>query len=74
MDLVIDYKGEPFVIELKIWRGPKYHREGEDQLYGYLERKHLAKGYMLTYCFNQKKEAGVSTRMVNGKELVEAMV
>ena len=32
MDVVIDYKGEQFIIELKIWRGNAYHERGEEQL------------------------------------------
>ena len=74
MDLVIDYKGERFVIELKIWHGPKYHAEGEGQLAGYLRRMRLNKGYMLTYSFNKSKQIGVKTVMVEGKELFEAIV
>ena len=74
MDLVIDYKGERFVVELKIWRGPKYHAEGESQLAGYLKRMRLDKGYMLTYSFKKSKEIGVRIVEVEGKELVEAMV
>ena len=74
MDLVIDYKGERFVIELKIWHGPKYHADGEGQLAGYLRRMKLNKGYMLTYSFNKSKQIGVKTVMVEGKELFEAIV
>ena len=74
MDLVIDYKGEQFVIELKIWRGQKYHADGEIQLCGYLERMHLNKGYLLKYSFSREKEPGLRRKMVEGKELVEAIV
>ena len=51
MDLVIDYLGERFVIELKIWYGKSYHEKGERQLANYLEHYHLNKGYLLTYSF-----------------------
>ncbi|MBR2605218.1 MAG: AAA-like domain-containing protein [Clostridia bacterium] len=74
MDLVIDYKGERFVIELKIWHGSKYHADGEGQLVGYLRRMKLNKGYMLTYSFIKSKQIGVKTVMVEGKELFEAIV
>lgn len=74
MDLVIDYKGEQFVIELKIWRGRKYHEDGEIQFCGYLDRMHLDKGYLLTYSFNRDKQPGVTRKIVAGKELVEAVV
>ena len=74
MDLVIDYKGEQFVVELKIWDGSKYHEDGEKQLCGYLDRMHLNKGYLLTYSFNKGKKTGVEYRTVEGKKLIEAVV
>lgn len=74
MDLVIDYKGEQFVVELKIWRGQKYHADGEKQLSVYLDSLHLDKGFMLTYSFNKQKEIGISRVKVAGKELLEALV
>ena len=74
MDLVIDYLGERFVVELKIWDGKAYHEEGEKQLAAYLDALHLNKGYMLTYNFNKTKQQGMNRRIVNGKELIEAIV
>lgn len=74
MDLVIDYHADEFVIELKIWRGQKYHADGEKQLCRYLESKHLDKGYMLTYSFNKGKKSGVERKTVDGKEIVEVVV
>ena len=36
MDVVIDYLGEQFVVELKIWRGDAYNERGKEQLSDYL--------------------------------------
>ena len=74
MDVVIDYLGERFVVELKIWRGKAYHEQGEVQLANYLDYYHLDNGYMLTYNFNQKKNSGLTSKVVNGKTLIEAFV
>ena len=74
MDVVVDYLGKQYVIELKIWRGPAYHEEGEKQLAGYLDSMHLDHGYMLTFNFNQKKENGVQERFLDGKRIYEAFV
>lgn len=74
MDVVIDYLGERFVIELKIWRGDQYNRRGEDQLLGYLDAFGLKKGYMLSYNFNQNRRTGVRHIQLEGRELVEAVV
>ena len=74
MDVVIDYLGERFVVELKIWRGNAYNERGEEQLAAYLNYYHLEKGYMLSYNFNKKKTVGVHTVSVGDKTLVEAVV
>ncbi len=36
-DVIVDYLGEQFVIELKIWRGNEYNERGERQLMDYLD-------------------------------------
>ena len=74
MDLVIYYRGEQHVIELKIWRGDAYNERGEEQLAGYLEHFHLTKGYMLSFNFNKKKETGLKEIWVGDKLLIEAVV
>ena len=73
-DLMVYYQGEVFVIEMKIWNGIQYHEKGERQLLGYMEDYHQEIGYLLTFCFNKKKEIGVKEVVVEGKTLVEAMV
>ncbi len=74
MDLVIYYRGEQTVIELKIWRGNAYNERGEEQLSKYLDYFHLTKGYMLSFNFNKKKEIGVKEVRVKDKILIEAVV
>lgn len=74
MDVVVDYNGEQFIIELKIWRGNAYHERGEQQLSDYMDYFHLKKGYMLSYNFNQKKDTGVKTLTLGDRLLVEAVV
>lgn len=73
-DLVIDYLGEQFVIELKLWRGNAYNERGEAQLLEYLDHYHLNRGYMLSFNFNQKKEIGVKEFTIGDKVLIEAVV
>ena len=74
MDIVVDYLGERFIIELKIWRGNSYNERGEKQLSDYLDYFNLKKGYMLSYNFNKKKEVGVKEIHIGDKVLVEAVV
>ena len=73
-DLIVDYMGKRYVIEMKIWRGNAYNERGEDQLSGYLEYYHLEKGYMLSFNFNRKKKIGVKEIKVKDKILIEAVV
>ncbi len=73
-DVIIDYCKEQFVIEMKIWRGNAYHERGEQQLAEYLEYYHLNKGYMLSFNFNKKKQAGVKEIRIGNKVLIEAVV
>ena len=74
MDIVIDYLGERFVVELKIWRGEAYHEKEKQQFANYLDYYHLDKGYMLTYSFNKNKNTALTTKTIQGKTLIEAFV
>ncbi len=73
-DVIVDYGGEQFIVELKVWRGNAYHERGEKQLLDYLEHYHLDKGYMLSFNFNKQKEIGVKEMNLNGRILIEAVV
>ena len=78
MDVVVDYNGERFVVEMKIWHGESYNERGEEQLAEYLDYYGLDKGYLLSFCFNKNKESGVKEISVHSsrgvKTLVEAIV
>ena len=74
MDIVVDYLGVQYIIELKIWRGEEYNRKGEDQLCDYLEKHNLKKGYLVSFCFNKNKESGVNVTQNGDKTIVEAVV
>ncbi len=73
-DIVVDYHGRQYIIELKIWHGNEYNRHGEEQLADYLEGYGLKKGYLVSFCFNKNKEVGVRTVSCSGKTIVEAVV
>jgi hypothetical protein len=73
-DVIIDYLGKQYIIELKIWKGNAYNERGEEQLVDYLEYYHLDKGYLLSFNFNKRKNVGVKKIRVGEKVLVEAVV
>ena len=70
-DIVVDYLGQQYIIELKIWRGERYNAEGEQQLSEYLDYFGLDVGYMLSFNFNKKKTVGVQLVKVGDKTLYE---
>ena len=73
-DVVVDYHGEQYVIELKIWRGQEYNARGEKQLTDYLDYYHKDTGYMISFDFNKKKDPGVYETMLGSKKIIEAIV
>ena len=74
MDVVVDYAGERFVIELKIWRGESYNEQGEEQLSEYLDYFGLECGYLVSFCFTKDKKVGVREVSVGSRTIVEAVV
>ena len=73
-DVVVDYLGKQYVIELKIWRGQRYHAEGKKQLLAYLDYYHLKEGYLVSFNFNQKKVSGVQDVPIGDRVIIEAIV
>lgn len=73
-DVIIDYLGQQYILEMKIYHGNEYNLRGEKQLIGYLNDYHLQKGYMLSFNFNKKKQVGVREVHLDGKLLIEAIV
>jgi hypothetical protein len=73
-DMVIDYLGKQYIIEMKIWRGNSYNERGEQQLAEYLDFYNITKGYLLSFCFNKKKIPAAKTIKIGDREIVEVVV
>jgi hypothetical protein len=73
-DVIVDYLGQQYIVELKIWRGPRYNEEGEKQISEYLDHFSLTTSYMLSFNFNKKKETGLKRVEVGDKVLFECTV
>ena len=73
-DIIVDYLGKQFIVELKIWRGEEYNKRGKEQLFKYLDYYKQEKGYLLSFNFNQKKSTGVHELEYNGKRIMEVVV
>ena len=73
-DVIVDYLGKQYIIELKIWHGDEYNTQGEKQLSEYLDYYHIDKGYLLSFNFNKNKQSGMHTIELNDRTIVEAVV
>ena len=73
-DMIIDYMGHQYIIEMKIWRGDSYNKRGEQQLLEYLDYYHLDRGYIMSFCFNKNKQPGVHTVHIGDREIIEGIV
>lgn len=73
-DIVVDYKGKQYIIELKIWRGEEYQHRGRLQPADYLEAYHQEKGYLLSFNLNKMKKQGITEMVIDGKTIVEVVV
>lgn len=73
-DVIVDYLGKQYIIEMKIWHGDEYNAQGEKQLSEYLDYYHIDKGYLLSFNFNKNKQSGMHTIELNGRTIVEAVI
>ena len=58
LDITITYNQSKYVIELKVWRGEKYHEKGKQQISDYLDRINLKEGYIVVFDNRIKTEKG----------------
>ena len=73
-DVIVDYRGIQYIIEIKIWRGNEYNERGELQLADYLEGYNLSRGYLLSFNFNKQKVIGSREIVCKGKKILEVVV
>lgn len=75
LDVVITFKNRKYIVELKIWRGETYHREGVKQLCDYLDRQNETTGYLLIYDLRKGAVKWESEKIeISGKEIFTAWV
>lgn len=73
-DVIVDYLGQQYIIELKIWHGEEYNRKGDLQLSDYLEIYGQSTGYLLSFSFNKSKQTGMREMILDGKRIFEVIV
>jgi len=74
-DIIIDYLGKQYILELKIWRGDSYNKRGEQQLAQYMDFYDVDEAYLLSFCFNKNKQPGLRPAVrIGERSLIEAVV
>ncbi|MCB1157191.1 MAG: hypothetical protein H7A25_14540 [Leptospiraceae bacterium] len=73
-DLIITFAEKEYILELKVWRGEKYHEEGLSQLAAYLDSRNQTTGYLAIFNFNKNKEFTSSWNEINKKQIFEVRV
>lgn len=74
LDIVITYNSFKYIIELKIWRGQEYYKDGINQLVNYLDVNNLRNGYLVVFNFNKNKEYKKDLINVNNKNILSVFV
>ena len=74
LDIVITYNSFKYIIEMKIWRGKKYHEKGIKQLCDYLDIHDLDKGYLVIFNFNKEKEYKAEEINTDNKNIFSVFV
>ncbi len=74
--MVITFGNKKYIVELKIWHGDAYHKEGIKQLCDYLEDQNQSVGYLLIYDLRKEKgKMGKYEKIeINGKTIFAAWV
>jgi AAA-like domain len=74
LDVVITFHQHRYLVELKVWRGPKAHEEGLEQLADYLDRQGLDEGYLLIFDHKGIKTWQQESLTVGDKRVLAAWV
>jgi hypothetical protein len=73
-NMIITFNKKEYILEFKIWHGEEYHKQGLEQLSGYLESKGHSMGYLVAFNFNKNKEFSNQWNEVDGKKIFQVIV
>ncbi len=69
MDLVILHNARKYIVETKIWEGPRSYQAGKNQLAAYLQLESAAEGYYVVFDHRQVPEPRVETETIEGVKI-----
>ena len=66
MDLVIFHNAQKYIVETKIWEGPRSYQAGKAQLAAYLKLEGASEGYYVVFDHRAEPEPRVETETIDG--------
>ena len=69
MDIVIFHNARKYIVETKIWEGPRSYQAGKKQLAAYLQLEGAAEGYYVVFDHRQVPEPRVETETLEGVKI-----
>ena len=66
MDLVIFHNSQQYIVETKIWEGPRSYQAGKKQLAAYLKLEGASEGYYVLFDHRAEPEPRVETETIDG--------
>ena len=66
MDLVIFHNAKKYIVETKIWEGPRSYQSGKKQLAAYLKLEGASEGYYVVFDHRAEPEPRVETETIDG--------
>lgn len=69
MDLAIFYNAQKYIVETKIWEGPRSYQAGKKQLAAYIQLEGAVEGYYVVFDHRQQPEPRSETETVDGTKI-----
>ena len=69
INLAIFYNAQKYIVETKIWEGPRSYQAGKAQLAAYLKLEGANEGYYVVFDHRAEPESRVETETINGLTL-----
>lgn len=66
MDLIIFHNAQKYIVETKIWEGPRRYEAGKAQLAAYLKLEGASEGYYVVFDHRAEPEPRVETEAIDG--------
>ena len=69
MDIAIFHQARKYIVETKIWEGPRYYEAGKRQLAAYIQLEGAVEGYYVVFDHRQNPEPRIETETVNSVKI-----